>query len=255
MADRPANAKYLIGVLDADDVVSETDESNNETNVRIASVLYFTDARWNRGAPGVSFKYSVAGASLPSDVTIGLFWGDDQGNRIGSDIETFLPETAVGDGYEGESFLPFSSPDYVPLAGATTLLVVADPENLMEEEHPDFKSLRVPHIGLLLESVSPGSFWRSLDDGAGFLFTYTVTNPDHAFIPNTSIDFTWETGDEAYFLPIETESDKSSGDHKKTIAYADILRDSEAPDPPGGTNSILEVQVDPDGLLSSDASP
>ncbi len=99
------------------------------TNAIESSNVNPTSLDWNTTNGGVDYGYTISGADLPQATTIDLDWasGTTVNTVIGSPIISTTTATAQG------TYQLHATPAQLgtPPAGATYLLVVADPDNLV----------------------------------------------------------------------------------------------------------------------------
>jgi len=98
------------------------------------TVLAATPPTWNTTDGGVDYGYTISNADLPQATTVDFDWasGTTVDTVIGSPIISTTTATAQG------SYQLHATPSQLgtPPAGATYLLVVADPENLVSPADP-----------------------------------------------------------------------------------------------------------------------
>ena len=70
----PSGANYLLEVVDPDNMVAESDETNNIQAIELRPDVVATSLTWDTAQGGVDFGYQVNGAAPPQDTTAALFW-------------------------------------------------------------------------------------------------------------------------------------------------------------------------------------
>jgi hypothetical protein len=110
-------------------------------------------------AGGVDVGYTVAAAATPAGTTEALYWGDASGNRLGGPIpgtvQTIAANTAPGT--YGPVHFPAAGLGAMP-HGATQLLAVVDPDNIVAEsaETNNVRALALPDLSPELEWNTSG---------------------------------------------------------------------------------------------------
>jgi hypothetical protein len=70
----PSGTRYLLAVVDPDNTVTESDETNNVQSLPLEPDLTATSLTWDTAQGGVDFGYELSGAALPKDTTAALYW-------------------------------------------------------------------------------------------------------------------------------------------------------------------------------------
>ena len=143
----PAGATYLLVVADPDNLVSPADPSK-VASLALTSIIA-TTPKWNTTDGGVDYGYTIGSAGLPQATTVDLDWasGTTVDTVIGSPIISTTTATAQG------TYQLHATPSQLgtPPAGATYLLVVADPDNLVSPADPS----KVASVPLLVTITTP----------------------------------------------------------------------------------------------------
>jgi hypothetical protein len=134
-----------------------------------------TSPTWNTAQGGVDFGYRVSGSALTQDTTAALYWarGTTFADVLGGPVYSTPIEHPTGD------YGPFYVPNAVlgtPPAGATHLLLVTDPNNLVAEsdESNNVQPLAIPDIAILPQSAH-------LQTSTTVQFTYQTTGDPGPF--------------------------------------------------------------------------
>ena len=142
---------YLVVVADPGNVIAESDETNNVQAIESKPDLAATSVAWDTTQGGVDYGYTISIADLFQATTVYLDWasGMTANTVIGNPIVTTATQTAQGN---HQSYASPSQFGALP-SGATYLLVVADPHNLVSPADPARS-----HLGGVTSVVRPG-FW------------------------------------------------------------------------------------------------
>jgi len=132
-----ATGTVAYGINDAGQIVGVYYDANGHNHGFLASpatVLAATPPSWNTTNGGVDYGYTIGSAGLPQATTVDLDWasGTTVNTVIGSPIVSTTTATAQG------TYQLHATPSQLgtPPAGATYLLVVADPDNLVSPADP-----------------------------------------------------------------------------------------------------------------------
>ena len=192
----PAGAKYLLEVVDPDNVISPADPSKVASLALGNGNIVPTDLAWDPKDGGVDFGYQITGGDLPQATTVDLYWA------TGKTFDTVPPGTTSFSGTKTETaqgnYGPIVSarqfiPD--PPPWAKYILAVADPENLVRQEDgkTNVEALAIPSI-----SISDME-WNTDLNGTEANFTHRGIDFDYTIgdsnlpIP-TTLAFYWASG-------------------------------------------------------------
>jgi len=177
----PATANYLLVVADPDNLVSPTDPSK-VASLALTSIIA-TSPTWNTTDGGVDYGYTIGSAGLPNATTVDLDWasGTTVDTVIGTPITSTTTQTAQG------TYQLHATPSQLgtPPAGATYLLVVADPDNLVSPTDPS----KVASLALT-SIIATSPTWNTTDGGVDYGYTIGSAGLPQA----TTVDLDWASG-------------------------------------------------------------
>ena len=185
----PAGATYLLVVADPDNLVSPADPSK-VASLALTSIIA-TTPKWNTTEGGVDYGYTIGSAGLPQATTVDLDWAS--GSTVDTVIGTITSTTtATAQG----SYELHATPSQLGTspAGATYLLVVADPGNLVFPADPS----KVASLALIKPTVvvnARHSDGTLVTDSSPLMmndpFTVEVTVTNNAPVPQ-SFHIAWQ---------------------------------------------------------------
>jgi len=186
----PAGATYLLVVADPGNLVSPADPSK-VASLALTSITATTPT-WNTTIGGVDYGYTIGSAGLSQTTTVDLDWasGTTVNTVIGSPITSTTTATAQG------TYQLHATPSDLgtPPAGATYLLVVADPGNLVSPADPS----KVASLGLIKPTVVVSAMHSDgtlVTDSSPLMmnepFTVEVTVTNNAPVPE-SFHIAWQ---------------------------------------------------------------
>ena len=177
----PAGATYLLVVADPGNLISPADPSK-VASLALTSIIA-TTPKWNTTNGGVDYGYSIGSAGLPQATTVDLDWasGTTVDIVIGSPIISTTTATAQG------TYQLHATPSQLgtPPAGATYLLVVADPGNLVSPADPS-KVASLALTGIIATTPK----WNTTDGGVDYGYTIGSAGLPQA----TTVDLDWASG-------------------------------------------------------------
>ena len=224
----------------------------------LAPFIVPTRLEWDTTAGGVDYGYQIGGGDLSQATTIELDWasGTTVDTIIGNPIVSTTTETAVG------TYSLHATPAQLgaPPPGATDLLAVVDPNNLVSPAAPSkVAALTLPNIAVTSLNWHPDqeSTWVSDPvDAGGVDFDYTISGSD---LPQpVPVYIYWANGKtlgSELGSPI-TENDDGTPIMTETAQGGYQLHISAArlsTPPPGSTNLLVvadpPTEQDPFGLI------
>jgi len=130
----PTNATHVLLALDTDNLIAESNETNNTLALRPQSleISAFTIGWDTNSFGGLHFSYFIDGGSLPNSTTAKLFWSS--GTNV-ADIFSAPPifTNAIPLGFSGSSGIVSVPRSYLETepSGATHIFLVVDPDRLI----------------------------------------------------------------------------------------------------------------------------
>ena len=177
----PAGATNLLVVADPENLVAPAD-ADKVASLALTTIVA-TTPKWNNTDGGLDYGYTIGNLGLSQATAVELDWasGPTANTVIGSPIMIAPSEQAQG------TYQLYASPSQLgtPPAGATYLLVVADPTNLVAPADPNkVASLVLPSI------IAMAPQWSTTDGGVNY--GYTIGNSE---LPQaTTVDLEWASG-------------------------------------------------------------
>jgi hypothetical protein len=190
-----------------------------QVNVALPPDLVATSP--TRNADGsVSFSYSVENAPLPRDTTVAVYWASGT-KRMGGPIDPITTtQHAVGGPY-GQSTVDVNALGIRP-PGATNLIVVADPDNLISEDTNKDNNVKPLDPDIVVDSVHT-------KDSEKLTVEYDINNADvtTAFsigiYRSATAVFDQNQNEQLAMLKIDVGADTTVGHHKKEVGVAEGL--------------------------------
>jgi hypothetical protein len=258
-ASAPAGANHLLFVTDPDDLLQLSNTTNHVKSLSLIDIAV-TSFTWDANGNGVDFAYAVNGAPVTTATTIGVYWASDDSPHSIMQPPIFSQALDGTLGAHGPINVPAS--DFAtPPTGAKYVIVDADPTNLVDDYNPDnnWDSLGVPDLVALanpsgVNAVKTSNnqatfYWNSLASGGGFTFTYRIDDPSDDTLPDTTIDFNWQTplGPQtlAYRFALDANAKDAQGQPAYAIGTHQIVI----------TQLMLNQQVQNDPSLHTSSSP
>ena len=217
-----------------------------------ASDLIAVDLSRDLNQGGVNFSYEVAQSPLSQDTTVALYWasGPNLEDRLGGPVYTAPAETLIGQ--YGPYHVPAETLDAQP--GATHLLLVMDPDNLVEEadELNNLVALAIPHADIAMWDATTMDF-RTIS------LQYSVADwaaPPFRFRAYLSSDARFDAGDQ----PLGGQLDVTAYDQRAANPdgsaqhyLASFSLSSRAPI--SASQRFVLVVADPDGVAEPQGDP
>jgi hypothetical protein len=128
----PPGAAYLLAVVDPDNLVAESDKSNNVQALALPTLS--PTLKWD-DAGGVDVGYTIngdPGAQILADTRVDLYWSssDKFADRLGDPIDS-VDVPAGKEAGDNDAFPVSAATLGDPPDGATHLIAVADPDNVL----------------------------------------------------------------------------------------------------------------------------
>ena len=248
------------------------------------SDLKAANLKWNSQNGGTIATYEVSDETIGSDTNVGLYWasGTTFNQAIGSPITTQpIPGGTTPGTYQFE--VPGSMLQNAP-PGTTNLLLVVDPPDATHPrghvaetvETNNVENLALPDIAVVTNDASgvpTNFFWNPLANGGGFTFTYRVNNPGDQPLPDSEINFYWQsplgfTNTLAYEFTLDSAAVDSEGNsatddgvHQIVVTQHEMLSQyltdpslGTSPSPPDPSPGNIPVSPSAD-LLSAVIDP
>ena len=182
----PAGANELLVRVDANNVVTELLENNNNSVLPLRPDIVANGLNYAPG--GVTFSYTVAAADIPGNLspTINLYWATADGTPLGNPIASQVMQHARGS--YPNNFVNLVG--IVPPESAAGLVVRADANDVVTEINENNNS-----SGLAL-SLDLAASDLNYADGPGSrnntaIFSYTVTGADIPSSLSPTINLYW----------------------------------------------------------------
>jgi hypothetical protein len=238
----PQGATQLEAVVDPDNLVAESDETNNVQALALPTLS--PTLKWD-DAGGVDVGYAVngdPGAQILADTRVDLYWSssDKFADRLGDPIDS-VDVPAGKEAGDNDAFPVSAATLGDPSDGATHLLAVTDPDNLLgnSSEANNVQALALPDL-------SPTLQW---DPEGGVDLGYTVGS---APVPtDTTVDLYWSSTSDisgAIGDPISAATQDIAAGTAEGASVPVQLTASDLGDPPVGAAYLLAV-ADPDNLI------
>ena len=229
----PQGAKYLLEVVDPNNLISPADPSKVVSLALPAAGIRAT-AVTLAASGNVNYGYTISGVDLSQATTVNLYWasGTTVDTEIGRPIDTEPTQTALG-----------TYPLQVPASdlaarpqGAKYLLAVVDPDNLILPADPSKVA------SLALAGITPTK--PAFDTTGDVNYGYTIS--DSVLPQATTVALYWASGttvDTEIGRPIDTEPTQTAlGTYPLQVPASDLAAR------PQGAKYLLAV-VDPDNLI------
>ena len=215
----------------------------------VGSLLFIPESSIVPTAPGfaadgsLDYGYAITGASLDQATTVDLYWatGMTTDTEMGNPIATTMTQTAVGT----YNIAVTSDQLGERPTGATDLLVVADPDNLISPSDPG-KIAYLP-----LPSIEPTDLsFDSTDADGGVDFSYSI---DADLSQTTTVALYWADGDTTDDTIGSPITSATTGTTPGTFGPFNVHQSEFDNPPPGATNLLLVI--DPNHVVpDSDGS-
>ncbi len=246
----PTGAKYLLAVVDPNNTVSESDETNNVVSMPIKRPdLIATSLTWNTAQGGVDYAYTISGGDLPQGATGALYWLTDTSFNTGQ--HSLIPNSVFTTATSSQTapytgHIDATTLGTPPDASYTNLLFVLNSDDAVTESDGPF-SLDPNNVQAI--AIKPDlSVVDLVYNSAGVGLVYKL---DGLPLPKaTFVEYDWASGDSVSRKlgpaadPVVLPAGTAVGTHNDAGVLIGNLR---LPPPPGTTH--LLVVLDPLNLI------